>query len=178
MAELTTIARPYAQAVFELARNQNAYQRWSEALALATAIVADARVLKWIAHPRVRPAQVAELILDVAGDHLDADARNFVRLLVENRRLTVLPEIAALYADYRAEAERTQQAEVISAQPLSNEQQASIVAALERRLQRAVTLHCQVDEALLGGAIIRAGDLVIDGSVTSQLGRLATAMAR
>lgn len=177
MAENTTVARPYAQAAFELARGKGALRAWSEGLQLAAAVVADARVKKLIANPRVRPEQIQGLILGVCATHLASEGQNLIKVLIQNRRLALLPEIAALYESYRAEAERTLAAEVISAFPVSDEQQAKIAQALKKRLGRDISLVCKVDDTLLGGVIIRAGDLVIDGSVTGQLGKLAGALA-
>lgn len=177
MAENTTVARPYAQAAFELARGKNALRAWSDGLQLAAAVAADARVKKLIANPRVRPEQIQGLILGVCGTHLASEAQNLIKVLIQNQRLVLLPEIAALYESYRAEAERTLTAEVVSAFPLSDEQQAKITQALKKRLGRDISLVCKVDDTLLGGVIIRAGDLVIDGSVTGQLSKLAGALA-
>lgn len=185
MAEKTTVARPYAQAVFDLARgltpgaqanNKGALRDWSNTLQWAVALVADPQMQRLISHPRVRKEQIQSLTLDVGGAALSAEAKNFIKVLIENRRLDLLPEIAAQYELYRAEAERTITAEVVSAFPVSNEQQAKIAAALKKRLGREVSLDCKVDETLLGGAIIRAGDLVIDGSITGQLSKLSNAL--
>ncbi len=177
MAEKTTVARPYAQAVFDLAHSKGALSDWSDTLQLAVAVIADPRVQRMISHPRVRKEQIQSLVLDVGGAGFSAKAQNFIKVLIENRRLDLLPEIAAQYELYRAEAERTLAAEVVSAFPVNNEQQAKIIAALKKRLGRDITLSCTVDETLLGGAIIRAGDLVIDGSITGQLTKLTSALA-
>ncbi|MBK9131933.1 MAG: F0F1 ATP synthase subunit delta [Gammaproteobacteria bacterium] len=177
MAEKSTIARPYAQAVFDLASAQRQLGPWSERLQLMTAVVADPRLQRLIGNPRITRAQLAGLIVDICGDRLDAQARSLVGVLAENRRLDLLPEIGALFAQYRAEAEKTVQAEVVSAFPLSAEQQAGIVAALKRRLGREISLKNTTDGTLVGGAVIRAGDLVIDGSVTGHLDRLASALS-
>ena len=176
MAEKTTVARPYAQAVFDLARSKGVLRDWSNTLQLAAAVVADPQMQRLISHPRIRKEQIQSLIMDVAGAGFSAEAKNFINVLIENRRLNLLPEIAAQYELYRAEAERTITAEVVSAFPVSNEQQARIAAALKKRLGREVSLNCTVDEALLGGAVIRAGDLVIDGSITGQLTRLSSVL--
>lgn len=183
MVEKTTIARPYAQAIFDLAHSKGELRDWSGTLQLAAAVIADPQVQRLISHPRVRKEQIQSLILDVSsgwvgagGVGFSAEAKNLVKILIENRRLSLLPEIAAQYELYRAAAERTLTAEVVSAFPVSNEQQARIAAALKKRLGREVSLNCTVDEALLGGVIIRAGDLVIDGSITGQLTKLANAL--
>lgn len=178
MAEKTTIARPYAQAVFELAQQDKQLPRWSEVLQLAAVVVSDARVASLIGNPRVSNTQLAELIIGVGGDKFDKDAQNFVRLLVENDRLEVLPEIAVLYEHYRAEAERTVEAHVTSAFPVDEAQKQQVAAMLKKRLGREVTVSADVDPDLVGGAIIRAGDLVIDGTVLGQLAKLEVALAR
>ena len=177
MAEKSTIARPYAQAVFDLAAAQRQLGPWSERLQLLAAVAADARVQRLIGNPRVTREQLAALLIDICGSGLDEQGKSLVRLLVENRRLDLLAEIAALFAQYRAEAERVVQAEVVSAFPLSKEQEAGIAAALKKRLGREVSLTSSTDDTLIGGAVIRAGDLVIDGSVTGHLDRLGNALS-
>jgi F-type H+-transporting ATPase subunit delta len=178
MAETITIARPYAQAVFDIAADAKALGRWSDALQLLTLIVSDPAMNALIRNPRVPREQQGEIVIDICGDALDENARNFVGVLAANQRLALLPEIAALYEAYRADAEKIVQADVASAFPLSDEQRKQIVASLKRRLGREVTLECRIDESLIGGAVIRAGDLVIDGSVTGQMDRLANALSR
>lgn len=181
MAEKRTIARPYAQAVFGLAQARHALAGWSEALTLLAAIAADARMRELIHNPRVDDARLREIFLEVgaavAGKPLDETVASFVTLLIENRRLDLLPEIAALYEGYRAEAEKVVQAEVIAACPVSDQQRKAIGEALEARLGRKVELTARTDESLLGGVIIRAGDMVIDGSVKGHLDRLSQALS-
>lgn len=177
MAEKSTIARPYAQAVFDLASAQKQLGPWSDRLQLLTAVTTDPRMQRVIGHPRMSRDQLAGLLVDICGDRLDGRARALVALLVENRRLDLLPEITALFEHYRAEAEKVVQAEVVSAFPLSGDQEASIAAALKRRLGREVSLKSSTDETMIGGAVIRAGDMVIDGSVTGHLDRLASALS-
>ncbi len=178
MAEKTTIARPYAQAVFELAQARKELPRWSETLQMAAALVSDERVGALVGNPRVSKTQLAELIVSIGGERFSEQAQHLLHLLVENGRLSVLPEIAALYETYRADAERTVEAQLISAFAVDEAQKQQVAAALKKRLGRDVTVSCQVDESLLGGAIIRAGDLVIDGSVIGQLAKLEVALAR
>ena len=178
MAEKSTLARPYAQAVFELAQSQNEMPAWSERLQLLTRIVADENVQRLIVSPRVSNEQRANIIAEIGGHKLGARAINLLKVLASNRRLGVLPEIAGLYEVYRAEAERSMQAEVISAFPVSAEQQQQLTAVLKKRLGRDISLTCRTDESLIGGAVIRAGDLVIDGSVTGKLGKLGVALSR
>ncbi|QKT03604.1 F0F1 ATP synthase subunit delta [Ectothiorhodospiraceae bacterium 2226] len=178
MAESTTIARPYAQAAFEVAREHNALARWSEMLQWAAQVAADAQMAALIKSPHVSREDLVQIILDVCGDNLDEQGRNLIRTLAANGRLELLPDIAALFEMLRADAEGTVEAEVVSALPVSDAQQAIIADALAKRLGRKVALRCRTDEALLGGAIIRAGDLVIDGSARGHLNKLATALLR
>lgn len=178
MAEIITIARPYAQAVFDLAREKNAFDEWSRTLELLSVIVADPRMAAVIGNPSVLSDALANLIIEVSGNALSDQGRSLVRTLAENRRLQLVPEMRALYEAMRAEAEQIVQADVVSAFPLTEEQKKSIAGALSRRLGRQVQLTCETDEGLIGGAVIRAGDLVIDGSVAAHVNRLASALTR
>jgi len=173
MAEKQTLARPYAEAAFELAKGQNQLKKWSEMLAFIATVAADARMMQIANDPRVDRAGFLDLFLGVCEKRIDEQGANFVRLLVDNRRLTLLPEIVAQYETLKAEAEARVEATVISAFPLEAAQLDSLGAALKRRLGREVNLTAQVDQALLGGVVIRAGDLVIDGSVRGRLQELA-----
>ena len=177
MAEKSTIARPYARAVFRLAQEQNDLAKWSDSLQAAAVIVGDPTMQALIRNPKVTKQQLITLIKELAGKHLDDLGHNLIQLLVENHRLVYLPEVAALYETYRKEAEHTADAEVITAFALDDEQQRRIADALKARLGRTVTLHQTVDASLLGGVIIRTVDQVIDGSVTAQLDKLARALA-
>lgn len=176
MAEKSTIARPYAQAVFRLAQEQNDLAKWSDMLQATAVIVGDPTMQALIGNPRVTREQLIQLINELAGERLDDHGRNLIHLLVDNHRLDCLPELAALYEAYRREAERTVDAQVITAFPLDDEQQRRIADALQARLGRTVTLHQTVDASLVGGVVIRTDDQVIDGSVTSQLSKLARSL--
>lgn len=176
MAETLTIARPYAQAVFLFANTRQALGVWSEMLELLAAIAANPDVAGLIDSPRLTETQRADLFIDLGGEHLDEKGRNFIRLLAENRRLNLLPEIAALYEIQRREAEKTVRAELVSAFPVSDAHKATVMEALKKRLGLEIELECSIDPALLGGAIIRAGDLVIDGSVRGKLERLGSTL--
>ena len=178
MAERATIARPYAKAAFEYARDTGAFAQWSQGLKTAAEIVEDPRVSALIHNPRLTAGDLAGLIGDVAGGNLDAGMENFVRVLAENRRLPLLPEIAAHYEAERARVENTVDVEVVSAVPLSAAQADKLSQALDTRLKRRVRMQNSVDATLLGGAVIRAGDLVIDGSLKGRLERLGTELAR
>lgn len=177
MAENITIARPYAQAIFSTAQEQGDLSGWSDMVQFAAAVVSDPEMAALIDSPRFDKGQVAEIIIDVCGKKLNDAGRNMIRVLADNDRLEVLPEVAELYEAQRAAVEGTVVAEVISATALNNAQQKSIAEALKKRLGRDVTLECKTDESLLGGAIIRAGDVVIDGSVVGKLEKLASALA-
>ena len=184
MTESSNIARPYARAVFELAAQQKDLAGWSARLELLAAITADADVVRLAGNPRVSAGQLEELILGVAADtllaaatdKLNEQAVNLVKLLVRNGRIGVLPEIARAYAALRAEAENTVAAEIITAAEIDARQRAQFTTALQAKLGRTVKLEFAVDRELVGGAVVRAGDWVIDGSVRAQLEQLVGAL--
>lgn len=177
MAEARTIARPYAQAAFKVAGEQHLLKEWSDMLGLLAAVAGDTDMRAMIDSPRLTETQLADLIIQVCGDNLNDKGANFVRVLAESRRLDMLTEIAALFEVLRRDAEGSVHAEMVSAFPATEAQQAAVVDGLRRRLGREVTLTCTTDTSLLGGAIIRAGDLVIDGSVRGKLERLGTVLS-
>ena len=176
MAEKSTIARPYAVAAFGLAKENNELAKWSDMLGFAAIAVTDEAMQDFVDNPKVELDTLTRLMLEVCGDQLNELGKNFIKVLVANKRLSILPEIAVLYNELRADAEKTVEAEVISAFPLTDAQQSTLVEGLKKRLGRDVTLVSKVDENLMGGAIVRAGDLVIDGSVSGQLSKLETAL--
>jgi F-type H+-transporting ATPase subunit delta len=174
MAERTTTARPYAKAIFALARKGNTLAATSTSLIRAAEVVVDPRVHALLGSPHVTAAQLAELVTGVVGSSLDEYGRNFVSLLAQNRRLGFLPEIAALFEQMKADVENAVDVEVVAASQLTPDQESRYVAALQKKLGRSVRLHTKVDGSLLGGAVLKAGDLVIDGSIKGRLERLAT----
>ncbi len=174
MAERATIARPYAKAAFGAARDGNAFAQWSKGLHTIADIVADTRVAALIKNPELTTSAIADLVIDIAGAGLDPELRNFVRVLAENHRLLLLPEIAAHYELMRSQVENTLDVEVISAVQLNHAQTEKLKQALNTRFKREVRMHNSVDATLIGGAVIRAGDLVIDGSLKGRLERLRT----
>ena len=176
MAEKSTVARPYALAAFELAREKDELAKWTEMLQFAALVASDETMQQYIGNPHVTRETLSKLFINVCSDQLTDLGKNFIKVLIDNHRLDVLPEIAMLYEQHRAEAERTIDAEVISAFPLSDAQQAMLADKLKQRLGRSVNLIAKVDANLLGGAIVRAGDLVIDGSVNGQIDKLAQAL--
>jgi F-type H+-transporting ATPase subunit delta len=178
MAERLTIARPYAKAAFEAAQAAGQLPAWSRALSAAAAGVAETSVQALLGSPKLPREQLAQIFIELVGSEIGSPGANFIRVLAENRRLGVLPEIAQAFDTLRAEAERTIAATVVSATALDEPARAALVQVLKQRLQREVTLECEIDPRLIGGAVIRAGDLVIDGSVRSKLERLGLALAR
>lgn len=176
MAEAKTIARPYAEAVFALAREQQALPAWSDMLALTAAVAGDGQMHRLAADPRVSHDQLLSLFLAVCGDRLNREGQNFVRTLVENRRLAVLPEIVEVFEELKNTAESRIEATVQSAFPMSPAQIQALEQGLTRKLTRAVTVKVTVDPALIGGTLVRAGDLVIDDSVRGRLERLAATL--
>jgi F-type H+-transporting ATPase subunit delta len=173
MADKTTVARPYAKAAFEEARSAKNLGPWSETLRTASIVVQDPRVQRLLGNPAVTNAELAKLVADLAGPQLDGQGRNFVQTLAENRRLAYLPEISTLFDELKDEAEGVIDVTVTSAAPLEKGQRETLAGALQRRLKREIRLHCETDPSLIGGAVLRAGDLVIDGSVRSRLDRIA-----
>jgi F-type H+-transporting ATPase subunit delta len=173
MSEKTTIARPYAKAAFEEATGAGTLAAWSQSLRTAATVVQDRRVRELLGNPSVHVEELAQMIIDVTGAGLDETGRNFVRALADNRRLSFLPEISALFEQFKDQTEGVIDVTVTTAVPLENAQRATLSAALERRLKRQVRLQCHTDPQLIGGAVVRAGDLVIDGSVRARLDRIA-----
>lgn len=173
MAELTTAARPYARAAFETAQAHGRLAEWSQMLAFMAALARDPTLHALLDSPRLSTTQAGDLFISVCRDNVDEQGQNFIRLLAENRRLVLLPEVAVLFEQYRADAEGKIEAEIISAQEVEEAQLAAITRALKARLGREVTLKWRSDPSLLGGAVIRAGDLVIDGSIRGRLNKLS-----
>jgi F-type H+-transporting ATPase subunit delta len=178
MSEAITIARPYAQAAFEEAQKLSDLKGWSEALLTLAEAVCNTEVRAVVTSPRVAKAQLEGLMEGfLGGATLKTPMRNFIRILVENQRLLVLPEIAATFETMRAEAEKTVNVVVDSAFELSVAQQENIIRSLKARMGREIKLVCKINKELLGGAVIRAGDKVIDGSARTRLGEMANALA-
>lgn len=177
MAEISTIARPYAEAVFDLAQEASQLQKWADMLQFATTVATDAEMSAYLDSANLSKEQLSELFVSVCADQLDSEGQNLIKLLVENHRLSVLPEISLQFEALKAEAEKTIEAEIFAAYKVSAAQQKKIAEKLKKRLGREVTLTCHVDNNLLGGAIIKAGDMVIDGSTQGQIQRLAIELA-
>jgi len=176
MAEPSTIARPYAEAVFRLADAAATLPKWSEMLAALTAVAADPRVLAAIKDPNLSDSKVAGLFISILSGKLSGDAENLVRVLAENGRLELLPEIRAQYEALRNEREGIVEAEVQSAFDLSDAQVKDLVSRLEKKTGRKVRAKVTLDKELIGGIRVVIGDKVIDGSARAQLGALENAL--
>jgi F-type H+-transporting ATPase subunit delta len=177
MSEQISLARPYAKAIFELARDAGEYTQWSDQLELLAVIAQDAGMIDVISHPDVSEQQLAELIIDVAGDQLGEQGRNLVKLLSRNDRVTVIADINRQFMVLRDDAEQVIEAQLITAAEVDEAQKQRIEAALSSRLGKKIKLEASVDESLIGGAIVRAGDWVVDGSVKAQLQDLIGAIS-
>jgi F-type H+-transporting ATPase subunit delta len=177
MAEAISVARPYAVAAFDEATKLGDLKGWSEFLLTAADAVVNPEVHALISSPRVAHSQLEDLILALCGSKLSSTERNFIKVLVENQRLIVLPEIAAMFESMRAEAEKSVDVVVTSAFELNEPQKQKISTAMKKRMGRDIRLSCKTDSELLGGIIIRAGDKVIDGSARTRLSELANALA-
>ena len=176
MAELITLARPYAKAAFEVAMVDSGLENWSKMLAVVASIADNEVVAAMLSSPSLAAEQLAQSLIDVCGDELDGKGQNFIRLLAENKRLSLLPEISTLFEILKANQERAVDVEITTAFEISSEVSNQLAEALKTRLQREINLSTQVNQSLIGGAVIRAGDTVIDSSVRGKLTKLAESM--
>ncbi len=177
MSENNTIARPYAKAAFEVAKSEKTFEAWSNLLWAAQAMISDKSFLNLVKHPKFSDEEALKWMTEILGDVMHDHGVVFLRMLAQSDRLTVLPEIYQLFEAYKRDSEKALQAYVSSASPLSEDYLESVKKALKIRLGvENVELHCQVDKALLAGAIIKAGDIVIDGSARGRLSRLSEAL--
>ncbi|WP_163936392.1 F0F1 ATP synthase subunit delta [Paraferrimonas sp. SM1919] len=172
MAEMSTVARPYAKAAFDIAVEAQAVEKWQEMLEFAS-LVAQNESISELLNGALAADKLAEIFNQVCGEQVNEQGQNLIKVMAENGRLSVLPEVAALYAGLRNEWAQEIEAEVISAVSLTEAQQASIAGALEKRLSRKVKLNCSVNADLIAGFIVKADDLVIDGSARGKIDRLA-----
>lgn len=176
MAELVTIARPYAEAVYKLAREKNNLAGWAGMLELLAMMARDPQMQACVGNPNLTAQQIGSLVLDVAGDKLDGLGRNFVQVLVHNGRLELLPQIHDLYQALKREHEGALEAKIISALPISDEQSRQLVAGLETKYQRKISARVEIDPQLIGGVKIMVGDKVIDATVRGKLEAMAAAL--
>lgn len=175
MSELTTIARPYAKAAFDFAVEAKAIDAWQEMLVFAAEVSQNETMASYLSGG-MSVEQSQELFLNVCGEQLNEKGQNFIKIMAENERLSVLPEVAVEFTVLKAEFEKEVAVDVTSAVELSSAQESAISTALEKRLDRKVKLNCSVDSSIVSGMIIKAGDMVIDGSVQGKLSRLATTL--
>jgi F-type H+-transporting ATPase subunit delta len=173
MAELSTLARPYAKAAFQYAADASDLQGWSDSLGVAAIVAQHDAVVKLLSSPSYTATQKAEKTIAVCGDALNDNARRFVQVLAENRRLQLLPQIYQQFEVLKANREKTVEVSVVTASEISTEQQDKLASALSKKLEREVNMQVSIDGSLIGGVVIRAGDTVIDGSIRGRLAKLA-----
>ena len=176
MSQFTTLARPYARAAFETAVASGQLESWSAGLGLLAALVQQEKVALFLSQPSCSWESLSAGLLDLAGNEVNENVGNFIRLLASNKRLVLLAEIVSLFEALKAESEKTIDVEVVSAFAMDDASSKALVAALKTRLQRDVKLSTSVDRSLIGGLVVRAGDLVIDGSVRGKLNKLSETM--
>jgi F-type H+-transporting ATPase subunit delta len=178
MAELTTIARPYAEAVFELAKQEGRFGEWSDALKLAAAVSRDANMQSVLSSPRVPYGQKSALLLATAGKGIGELGENFLQLVLRNGRADILPEISQLFEEMKERDEGVIEASIASAFPLVQDQLSELTAKLEKRFKRKILARPSVDPELIGGVVVRVGDEVLDGSVRGKLEAMAAALTK
>ncbi len=176
MAELSTLARPYAKAAFQAAVEAGDLQAWSNMLSVASQVTNNEDMDAILSHPRLTGEQQAQALIEICGDNLNAAGQNLVNVLAENKRLPLLPQIFEQFEHLKAEQEKSVDVEIISAFEVADDTKQKLTQALEAKLAKEVRVTTSVDQTLVGGAIIRAGDLVVDGSVRGKLAKLAEAM--
>lgn len=176
MAELSTLARPYAKAAFQAAVDAGELQAWSDMLVVASEVTANKEMAKVLSNPSLTGLQQAQTLIDVCGDKLNAAGQNLVNVLAENKRISLLPQILEQFEHLKAELEKAVDVQIISAYSVSDESKQKLTDALKAKLAKDVRVTTIVDETLVGGAIIRAGDMVIDGTLRGKLAKLAEAM--
>jgi F-type H+-transporting ATPase subunit delta len=176
MAEKSTLARPYAQAAFKQASEEGQLDQWAEMLDFLAAVASDRTIVGLISDPRIEKERLVELILGMAEGRLSKTGQNFVHLLAESGRLEVLPEIAEMFQHELAEFKGRGLVEVLSAFELEPRFRDTIKAAMSKRLGRSVDVSVKIDTSLIGGVILRAGDLVVDASVRGRLKELSLAL--
>ena len=178
MSDFTTAARPYANAVYDTARENNALDSWSDALANLANVISDSQMSELLDNPELGKIQKGELVIQVLGDKLTEQQQNLVKLMAENGRLKLMPDVVEQFEVARAKAENKIDAEVISAFELTAEQTNELVNTLKNKLGCDITLTTTIDKSLIGGVVIKAGDTIIDASMKSQLDSLALSLGR
>lgn len=169
MSELSTLARPYAAAVFKRASESASSESWSQILNFLAAVIKDKGISAIIENPKISKERLIQLLLDICQGQLNAEGENFLKLLVQNDRLMLAPQISSLYEIHKAEAEGYVEVEVKTAYAFTKEEQKKFVATLEKTLAKKVRIAVSVDKSLIGGFLAKAGDRVIDGSIKGRL---------
>lgn len=177
MSSLTTLARPYAKAAFELAQGEQSLAGWDDMLSLASETVAEESMAVLLESPYVTNTQLVGIISETAGESFNSRFRDFLSILAANRRLVLLPQITGLYQDLREEAEKRMRVRVVSAHPLDEDQAGRMREALARRFDREIELESEIDADIIGGAVIYAGDQVIDGSLRGRVQKLSNSLS-
>jgi F-type H+-transporting ATPase subunit delta len=178
MAELATIARPYAEAAFRLARQGNALAAWSEQLALVAAVYRHPQMQAAMANPKTTSAEIERLLLAICGDRIDASVRNLVQLMVHNRRLALVPEVHAMFEALKLHDEGMVDAKISSAYPMDDSQRNQVVNLLSTRLKRKINATVTIDPDLIGGIKVELGDKVWDASVRGKLQTMAATLTK
>jgi len=173
MSELATLARPYAEAAFKRAKETGNSQEWSDTLAFLKAILQDESLAAIVNNPRVGSDELTQLLLDICQDQVTGEAINFLKLLIENGRLKLVPQIAELFENYKAEDEGYVDVDVITAYALTKAEEQTFATSLKKTLNKKVNINSSIDKSLIGGYIVKAGDSVIDGSISGHLQQLA-----
>ncbi len=176
MSELVTLARPYAEAAFKRAKETDAIAKWSDTLTFLSVVMQDKQIATIVDNPKVASEKIQSLLLDICQGQLDGETENFVKLLVQNKRLCLAPNVAELFEQFRAEHEGYIDVDVLTAFAFSAEEQKKFTATLENLLKKKVRANVVLDKSLIGGVIVRAGDRVIDGSVKGQLQHMHKAL--
>lgn len=173
MTELATLARPYAEAAFKRAKQTGNTGAWADSLAFLAAVVQDPDMAAIVNNPRIASDRILQLLLDICQDQIDDEVKNLLKLLMQNGKLKLLPNIAALYEEYKANDEGYVNVDLYSAYALTKAEQNKYVAMLEKQLHKKVNATVTIDKSLIGGILAKAGDKVLDGSVSGQLHQLA-----
>lgn len=174
MTELSTLARPYAEALFEIAKETRDFEIWSQNLAFLTALIQEPSMEKIIVNPRIDKATLTRLLLDICDEHTSQEVKNLIKLLVENHRLPIISHMATQFEELKAQYQGTVKVQIISSYPVSPQQQKEVETTMGKRLGKAVDVNIILDETLVGGWVIRAGDEVVDLSIKGRLEQLAT----
>ena len=176
MSELATLARPYAAAIFKRAKETQSATSWSKSLAFMSSVLKNPDISVVVDNPKVDKQRLSALMLDICQGHVNEESENFLKLLVHNNRLRLVPTIAKLFEAFKADDEGYMEVEVMSAYPLSKEAKQEFAATLEKNLGKKIHMNVAVDKSLIGGVLVRAGDKVIDGSIKGRLQHMQKAL--